>query len=271
MKLKIKNSKPKLKKKITKNTGVKMAKFKTIKAFFDGSKYRELQFSYEVHTNSDGMFYTTLPENIIQPLIDHNIKIAHNPRTHKPGYFINETLSGLINEIDSLFEDFMSKEIVEDKIVIRYNINTKCIYVKDGEEIFPNGYYVKDHQFISGTNSLHAASKEPYGIEIYVDVRKKITYKFKTGTTKTVYDRVDVPNFSTGNDDNFYLIWINNIIGISDHKMTGSFKEIDYDEQRAKFFVDLIKSICFINENIIDNLEPDSIIKIIETKQKLIK
>lgn len=248
-----------------------MAKFKTIEVSFDGAKSKEVQFSYDVHTNSNGMFYTTLPENVIQPLIDHNIKINHNSRTHKPGYFINDTLSGLAGEINSLFEEFMSKETIEDKIVIRYNIDTKCTYIKDNEEIFPNGCYVENHTgFKNGTTDLHATNSAPYGIEVYVDVARKITYKFKTGTTRTVYDRIDRPNFYTGNDDDFYLTWIDSIIGISVYGMTGKLKEIDYNEQRAKFFVDLIKSICLINENIIDRLEPDSIIKIIETKQKLI-
>jgi len=246
-------------------------KFKTVKASFDGAKHRELQFSYDVHTGTSGMFYTTLPEDIVQPLIDHDIKIRYNERTKKPGYFANETFSGLVKDIDSLFEDFMSKEVSEDKIVIRYNIDTKCVYIKEKGEIFPSGVYVKDHSgFCRGTVDLHATNRSPYGVDIYVDVKRKITYSFKTGTEKIVYERIDVPNFYTGDNNDFYLAWLDNIIGMSDNGMSDDFKEIDYNEQRAKFFVDLIKSICLINEKIINSLDPDSIIKIIETKQKFI-
>ena len=252
-----------------------MAKFKTVKVSYDGSRYNELKFSYDVYINSNGKFYTTLPEDVVQPLIDHNIKINHNLRTHKPGYFENQTFNGLVEEIDSLFKEFMSKEVIEDKIIIRYNINTNCTYVKDGDEIYPNGFYVKNFEcgkskWKKGTSDLHATNSLPFGFEIYVEVKRKITYKFKTGTEKVIYDRINVPNFYKGTNKDYSLVWIDNIVGITNYRMTGNLKEIDYTEQRAKFFVDLIKSICLINEKIIDYLEPESIIKVIESNKRLL-
>jgi len=47
-------------------------------------------------------------------------------------------------------------------------------------------------------------------------------------------------------------------------------QEVKYTEHTAKFFVDLIKGICNINEKVKDFIDPESIVKIAESGQKLL-
>jgi len=47
-------------------------------------------------------------------------------------------------------------------------------------------------------------------------------------------------------------------------------KEIDYTEDIARFFVELLVSVCKMNENIKNKLTPEAIKEVAESGQKLL-
>ena len=67
-----------------------------------------------------------------------------------------------------------------------------------------------------------------------------------------------------------YLHRLNSYTTLVPPDTTDDEQEIDYTEDRAKFFVDLLNSICQLNERIKEHLSPESIVSIIENKQKLL-
>ena len=230
-------------------------------------KKDDLDFKYKIYVNKAGEFTTTLPFEISKLFLDANIRMDTN-RAGNDGYFYADSLSGLNNKIHEIIEEYHSRELVSKKTVIRYIIQTTCLYCldPDGNPV-PNGQSrwtkTEDYRWINGTIDQDATHPEAYGIRIFAAPSIKEVYKYKSGTTKEEYHRVDNPKEGT------HLDWLVSFCSMRPPEGE-DLKEIDYTESTAKFFVDLLLSICRINESIKDKLEPDKIQIIIDNKQKLL-
>lgn len=242
-----------------------MAKVCTVKISKDGSVKNELTFSYDINVSTDGVFSTTLPKDIVELFKSAGLELRRN-RMKTLGYYSDTELDGLKKQISEACEEFLSRELTGEKIVIRYVIQTTCSYCLDIDGIpVPNGggEWTKTpgkYDWKNGTKQTNSSNHEPYGLLIYARPFVKRDYKYKSGTIKTEYDW-QLSEFLTDDSDTYYLRWLKDVVGI-DMPQWAEEKEIDYTENTARFFVEMIKGICMLNEKIKDFLEPDAIMKI---------
>jgi len=227
---------------------------------------------FTVNVNSDGEFSTTLDREDAAFLREANVETGHN-RLHNDGYFKANTLNDLMNQIEDALKNALSREMIEEKIILRYSIYTACSYqINEKNEIVPNGHWNKngDGNWRDGTIQTDALNREPYGISIYVNPEIKETYRYRNGDEKIEYRKYST-NENEITDENYYLSWLADIVSISKKSYHApETMEIDYNEETAKFFVEIIKSICLLNERIKDFINPESIRTLIENKIKLI-
>ena len=241
-----------------------------------------LIFDLQVSISQDGMFKCYLPDNIVELFKKSGIEVHLNPgRRSKEGFYMFNTLEGLISQIQADISEYFSRELIESKIVIRYKIATTCAYSINSEgKIVPNCYEVdwgkedEDLNWRHGTESQDAAHSNPYGILVYAKPFNKKTYRYKSGIEK-----VELEGYYT-NGHSFkegrYLYYLASFASMSvpsDRYEDGEqgLAELNYTEDVAKFFVDLLTSICNLNEKIKNLLSPEELIKVIESGQKLLQ
>ncbi len=262
-----------------------MPKVKTIRVLKDGSVINEIDFRYDVYVDKEGAFTTTIPEDIAKLLKDSGFDTFKN-RLGNIGHYQSSTMDGLSDQIEKDIDRLMSKELVDEVIVLRYSIETICSYCIDQDgEFMPNGSFVKDdlfnkdyekHGWQNGTIETHATSLGSFGFSAWVQPYVKRLYKFSTGKEYIDYEYVSsfgsgtvelekYPDFEPGEN----LLWLIGI-GSNEYPRGANLQEINYTEEVAEFFVELFKSIFRINENIKDYLTPEAIKKLAESKTKLI-
>ncbi|RYC70759.1 hypothetical protein [Spirosoma sordidisoli] len=248
-----------------------MPKVSTERIVRDKGQDTEFIFQYDVNVTKDGVFSTTLPSDVASRLELAGISLAQN-RLGNKGYIESKTFDELIKRVRDIVDLYFSKELISEKIIIRYAIRTTCAYVldKDGN-IAPNGTYspLGGAGWINGTVPQHASSPMPYGILAYCKPFVRRDYLYKNGKIKTEF----VSNIDWRTDDllesGVALKWLNDLCSICPPD-NAPVQEIDYTEPVAAFFVQLIKSLCAINEKIKDFLDPVSIKTIAESNGRLL-
>ncbi len=250
-----------------------MAKVSTERILIDKGLDTEFTFNYDVNVSKDGIFSTTIPVEIAKLLTDAGIELSKN-RLDRPGYLSAKTFSELKVSVRSLADEYMSRELISEKVVIQYAIQTTCKYTFDeAGNICPNGHYsiLGGGGFYSGTTYMDANSNEPYGMQVYCKPFVRRDYLYRSGKTKTEYLRTSsgYPIVADLLGQGEGLRWLDSIVGIG--KPSAKLHEIDYTEPVAGFFVQLIKSICAINHRIKDFLDPDSIKMIVENGGKFLQ
>lgn len=248
-----------------------MPVLKTQRMRLDGATPNELDFKYQVSVNSEGLFTCTLPEDIAELLMNRGIELRQN-RMKRYGYFENETLEGLNGNIEKTCEEYLSRELIQEKIVLKYQIEAYCSYweTKDGTKL-PNGSMEdgdkKGSGWKHGTVDLNVCNPAPFGLLVYVHPCLRQDFKYKSGTEKTEYENLCYTEYKNKLSDN--LKWLDGLCSMrSIYNL--EVKEIDYTEDVGEFFVDLIKSIFILSEKIRDHLEPESIKMMAEKKVKLL-
>ena len=124
--------------------------------------------------------------------------------------------------------------------------------------------YVK---WLEGTKGHGGTDGSPYGLDITVIPRLRREYKYLSGVERVEYIYLsDNEVFKMKNDKPIVpgenLSWLMAIVRMTREYRYTKFMEIDYTEKIAGFFVNLIKSICMLNEQIKDVLDPESIKKL---------
>lgn len=118
-------------------------------------------------------------------------------------------------------------------------------------------------RWIEGTEKLNCVDKSAFGFQVYAKPFLKRLSRYSNGKERIEYMELEPEKGS-------YVDWLNSVVGISKAYPHRSLKEVDCNERTAKLFVDMIKSICRINEQIKDFLEPDQIKQIAESDGKFI-
>lgn len=260
-----------------------MGKFKTERIIIkyngvNSSKETVLDFKIDIHITQDGSFTCTLPEDIVYKLEQALIDLEKNTRRNaRKGYYSAPTLEGLIAQIVKTCEEYVSKEMISEKLIIRYVIETACAYVKDEHNnFFPNGMFLSqeykdeigNNGWIDGTLSIHAADPHPFGLRMWTQVCYKREYKYKSGEIKQEFEVLWTPSLDrcSGNEN---IHWLSNIVSIKPPH--GSIQEIDCTEDTALFFVNIYKGIFKINEGIKAFASDQNMIMLfIGQKQKLL-
>lgn len=253
-----------------------MPKVKTESFSFDGSISKELQFKTDIFVDKEGTFSTTLPKDIVELFKEANIDLSTN-RMGNAGYLSDTKYDGLIKQISDIGKEYLSRTLTSEKIVLSYIIQTACSYcIDDNKNIVPNGAYIKDFVkgWKGGTLETNATNHHAYGLQVYIRPCVRKDYLYKSGKTKIEYETISKAfNYS---DDVFKdkpnLKWLNCLIGmdIPSGNYNSETKEIEYTEATAGFFVNMITSICMMNERIKDFLEPEAILKIANSGFKLL-
>lgn len=249
-----------------------MAKLRTTKLSFDGIERGELEFSIDVYVNTDGEFTTTLPKEIAEQFEEAGLNLIKN-RSRNKGFFSASTYDDLISQVKDTAKEYMSRELISEKIVIRYVIQTTCTYCLDPNgHVVPNGSFewtqTDNYLWKEGTLTQNASSPRPFGFQVYCKPYTRRDYKYRSGKKRTEYDLWVPFGSSQAEKGQYYLHWLESIASMEEPE--GGVKEIEYTENIARFFVEMVKSICALNEKIKDFLEPDSIKMIAETGRKLI-
>lgn len=230
------------------------ARLKTVWIRRDGAVENEVSFKYDINVTSDGVFTTMLPENIVKLLTAANIELGVNKRK-RPGFFSDETCAGLEAKIEEVIDDYFSRTLVSQEVVIRYSIQTVCSYCisKEGEFV-PNGAYEwigsRDYKWREGNvDNTGVCGRSPYGLNIYVEPFMKSNYIYKSGSKKTEYlEMRSIDNIETYFKDKPNLKWLSDIVHMECSANENLINEVKYDEYVALFFVNFLKSLFKLNE-----------------------
>lgn len=217
-------------------------------------------FDTPVSVTKDGMFTTTLPKDVAEQLESYGPKLEVN-RAGRAGFFSSDTLEGLRREVEKTVSEAISRELVEDKLVIKYRVTTRCSYVVDSDgEIIPNGYWQKEDADRERTTAdwHEGNANDPFRgdlptVSVYARVFHKRTYAYKSGRTIEKLEPYN-PEIHKGRGKS--IDWINSIVDIrssssefhDDEKRISYMPEVEATEENAAIFVKLFKLIFQCNE-----------------------
>lgn len=232
-----------------------------------------LRFTTPVSVNMDGMFTTTLPKDAVSALEEYGIDLERN-RLGNAGFFQAETLAELENKLKAVAKDALSRELVDEKLVIKYQIRTKANYVVDRDnEIIPNGLWMKGRkpgerliaEWREGNYAGYMDGVTP-GISLYARVFMKKTFSYKSGKRVSTYEFY-CPKDCRGTS----VDWINSLCrirceGAFDEKK--SLPEVDATEENAALFVELFKFIFKANELLKGLEKPEAVAEIAASMMK---
>lgn len=252
-----------------------MAKLKTEEIFIreDGDHGNEnlaLRFKIDINVAMDGSFTTTIPEDIAKTLIDAGIDLSTNHRRNgRMGFFEAGSLRELIAAVTEKAKNYVSRKLIEEKIIIQYVVQTTCSYMKENGQFIPNGGMRKarddNYKWLGGTVESTVQYPAAYGFNIWTNPCYKRTFQYASGKTKVFYERLE-----RGMDDKPMLEWLNGIVAGEQPRQTRDKSEIDYTEDTAEFFVNMYKAIFAINEKVKGMVTPEAIKKLVDNKQKLL-
>lgn len=237
----------------------------------DNRKRDDFFFKYDVNVTSEGVFTTTIPKEAAEKLKAANIDISRN-RLGNPGFFQDKTLDGLQRQVSAIVAEYYSREMTDERIVIRYQIRTTCSYCLNTEGVpVPNGQQrwtgSSEYKWENGTTPTHSSNTEPFGLLLWVEVNTRRSYKYRSGTEKVEYDTAQWNDFEEQDKPNLdYLTSIRSIDTIYGEKT----QEIDYTEAVAAVFVGMLKAIFMMNERIKEWTTPEAITRLAESKHKLL-
>lgn len=210
-------------------------------------KSEQLKFKYEVSVNSSGIFTTTIPSDVVGQLIKVGIKLRANRRGND-GFFSAESLSELQGIIAEVCDKYSSRELIEEKIILRYSLDTACSYCKteDGA-IVPNGAYAiaidGDYEWRGGTIETNATYPKPFGFNCYVNPIRIRIWEFLNGE---IY-REEYRNSHDEWDGDSILQWLGGLCGMAPG---GECKDIDYTPELGEFFKSVVMYIITLNEKL---------------------
>lgn len=256
-----------------------MAKLCTERIFCEterGSKDGSISIKFDIYVTLAGEFTTTLPKDIVEQLENAQIQMGTN-RMGTKGYLSSNTKDGLIELVSDLAKEYVSRELICEKLVIRYSIETQMSYqlTVDGK-VCPNGDMGNGTGWRGGTKTTDATNLAPFGLKVYVGVFTKRDWKYKSGVIKTTLEGHWGSNgISKTREEAPNLHWIANLTTISAKDKWGggtmNVSEMDYTEENAKFFVDLISALCLLNEKILPIIQDKStLLEFINSQQKLL-
>ncbi len=240
----------------------------------DKDDYMEIEF--DVSVNNYGEFTTTLNPGDVDMIKSYGVALGTNGRRNsRQGFFSSNTKKDLVEKVKGVLQQCYTKELIEEKIVIQYSIATTCSFgfTKKGE-IVPNMHWREDGEldqdsyWQSGTVDTNQSNSRPTGILMYVKPAHKRTYKYFNGNIKTEYSRFSEFGNSDAGRDQYYLKWLEGICSTNVPR-DGKLREIEYTEERAKFFVEMYKSLCKIAHTVAQFEEPEQLLKLADSGKYL--
>tara|TARA_R110002049_G_scaffold224712_4_gene396519 strand:+ start:13373 stop:14146 length:774 start_codon:yes stop_codon:yes gene_type:complete len=235
-----------------------------------------IDIEFIVCVSVEGMFTTTLDEADVKIIESYNVSLYTNGRRNaRKGFFEANTKKELLLDIKLVLEKCFSRNLISEKIILKYAFATCASFCLTTEkEIIPNLGWSKDGSvdrvlgWQNGTISSHAANPHAIGVQMYVKPYHKRVYSYADGTEKTEYDVFSPFGGSAVDDTKYYLKWLKQICSTTPPNGTPT-KEMEYTEERAKFFVNMFKSLCKLANSIANLGSPDELVKLIDTGKYL--
>lgn len=112
-----------------------------------------------------------------------------------------------------------------------------------------------------GTSSLDALNTQPFGFSVYAKPFLKRVIEYGNGETKVEYGRLNT-------EKGTYAHWLNCVTSISYNRYK-QVMEVECNECTSKLFVDMIKSICNISEQVKSFVNPEQIKAIAESNEQI--
>ena len=232
--------------------------------------------SFDVNIDSEANFYMRFSDEEIKKLKDANVDMETGFKLkgqYKEGYLFAKTYEELIAKVRKTLTDCISRKLVEEKIVISYAIQTQASYaMSEAGEICPNPskewtgmeYYGNpQNTWKEGNVPIHACNQRPFGFLVYARPYIVRKYQYASGQVKIEYTAgLSSDDYAREYMKNGYnLRWLSAVPCIAKPSDV-AIQELDYTEPVAEFFVNMIKSICIMNEKMKDFLHPEAILKL---------
>lgn len=168
------------------------------------------------------------------------------------------TISHCDCDDNSLFSDRI-KNSIEPELWISLDVITNYIVPNPSKE-WTGGD--ENGKWRDGTSRLDALNTQPFGFSIYAKPFLKRVIKYGNGETKVEYGRLNT-------EKGTYAHWLNCVTSISynRHKQV---MEVECNECTSKLFVDMIKSICNISEQVKSFINPEQIKAIAESNEPIL-
>lgn len=215
-------------------------------------EHENLSFNYDVNIDRQGNFTTTIPKEIAEKLMCIGIKLNKN-RRHNYGFFSAESLRELEKKVEEIADKYSKKELIDEKIVIKYAVDTVCSYCKGvSGDLYPNGQWEQDaegyengYHWVNGTkDDLYSGGRCSF--EVAFELKKVKNWLFPNGEKSKEYLRLEESEVK--NDE--LLHWLNSLCGLS-LSSSSTVKEIEYTREIGLLFRDMVLFIFNINENIL--------------------
>lgn len=113
-----------------------------------------------------------------------------------------------------------------------------------------------------GTSRLDALNTQPFGFSVYAKPFLKRVIEYGNGETKVEYGRLNT-------EKGTYAHWLNCVTNISYNRYK-QVMEVECNECTSKLFVDIIKSICKISEQVKSFINPEQIKAIAESNEPIL-
>lgn len=174
----------------------------------------------------------------------------------------------LESQIREVLKRCLSYKIVEEVPVIKYQLETNCMFSYDKKgNIVPNPSKEwtggdENGKWRDGTSRLDALNTQPFGFSIYAKPFLKRVIEYGNGETKVEYSRLNT-------EKGTYAHWLNCVTSISYNRYK-QVMEVECNECTSKLFVDMIKSICNISEQVKSFINPEQIKAIAESNEPIL-
>ena len=209
----------------------------------------EMVFTTPVSVTTAGLFTTTLPEEVVTKFDQYGVQLGVGRRGRR-GYFESDSLEKLKGLLRETALNALSRELIEEKEVIRYQVVTSgaCCIDKD-LNIFPNGIWNREDfergvirwaKFNCGDTVMHPRTP---GIRVYAEVQVLRRFRFKNG--KEVVDYMSAKARPTS-EDRSCLNWLKSHVAkvpSNESFYNIPIREIPATEKNAEFFVRLLELV----------------------------
>jgi hypothetical protein len=214
-------------------------------------KSENLSFEYDVYVDKQGNFTATLPKDVVEKLEGININLQWGRRGRK-GWFSEKSLHELEKAIKETADKFSKKKLIDEKIIIRYAVDTRCSYCRSANgNIYPNGHWETQaegekngYHWIESSLKQTAMDRGPFALEVAFEIKKRRTWQFPNKETTIEYERLEESELKKDG----VMDWLYALCGI-DFSHNNE-KEIEYTDEIGLFFKNMILFIININERI---------------------
>jgi hypothetical protein len=242
-----------------------------------------MKVSFTVNVTTEGQFSTTLKPEDVDTIEAAGVSLEHHRnRMNNKGFFDAPTLSALNLQVAEVLDECLSRVLESEVIIIRYAIRSTCSFglTVDGE-IIPNLNWETDGEvdqqkgWQDGSHSTHSASPAATGVLFYAKPFVKRSFRYKSGDVRVEYGNIEEwdhhGNTETPTDEtNYNLRYLDTIAATvppSGYKVRTV--EMDYNEDRAAFFVKLYKGLCKLAFMLGTLHDKDKMIQMIESGGQL--